>query len=99
MKLYDYQLFLMKKALLEKKQLSDRFDEFALAYKKEIHSRKDFDKALSRLEYMVEDGKKIVLFDDCNLKQYCHLNILGQELIKLGYKVEFLDNKFVNFSF
>lgn len=94
----SFKLYLIKKALLKKRQFVNRYNEFVSAYRKEIASRKDYIKALERLTSFIEDGKKVVLFDDCNLKEYCHLNILGQELIEMGYKVDFFNNNFVNFN-
>jgi uncharacterized protein YeaO (DUF488 family) len=94
----SFELFLMKKSLLDKKQFFARYEEFATAYRKEINSRKDYQRALGEIESLIKDGKKIVLLDDCNLKEYCHLNILGQELMKKRYKVGFINGSHVNFS-
>jgi hypothetical protein len=95
----SFKLFLEKQALLNDNIFVQRYSYFASAYISEINTRSDCIQAICELESLLKQGKKIVLFDDCCLKEYCHLNILGRVLINKGFKVEFLNGKSTNFNF
>ena len=81
------ELLLQKKAWLDKGLFDQRYDKFKEMYIKETENREDFQKALIRIKKLAEDGKEIVLFDDCGLGEYCHLNILKDIMKKEGYRV------------
>lgn len=81
------ELLLQKKAWLDKGIFNQKYDEFKKMYIKETKNRDDFQKALNRIKKLAEDGKEIVLFDDCGLGEYCHLNILKDIIKKEGYRV------------
>lgn len=81
-------LYIQKKAWMDKGMLSDKYDEFKDLYLSEMNEREDYQKALNRIMEMAREGKSIVLFDDCDNNKYCHLNILKDELSNKGYRVD-----------
>lgn len=86
-------LLIQKKAWLDKGIFEEKFDKFREMYLEEIYNRSDYQKAMNRIMELAREGKKIVLFDNCNLGELCHLNILKEELNKKGYKVEDIKKK------
>lgn len=83
----SFSLFLKKKAWIEKGEFRDRFMEFRELYLKELDNKKDFHMAINKLRSLVNKNKNIVLFDDCNLGIFCHLNILGEYLSANGFNI------------
>lgn len=83
----SFSLFLKKKAWIEKGEFKNRFIEFKELYLKELEDKKDFDKAINKLRSLVNRNKNVVLFDDCNLGSFCHINILGEYLSENGFNV------------
>ena len=81
-------LLIQKKAWLDKGIFTDKYELFKEMYIKEMYEREDYQKAMNRIMEMTREGKKIVLFDDCYLGTFCHLNILKEELKNKGYRVE-----------
>jgi uncharacterized protein YeaO (DUF488 family) len=81
------ELLLQKKAWLDKGIFEKKYDEFKKAYIEDSESSAGYQKALDRIKKLAEDGKEIVLFDDCGLGDYCHLSILKDIIKKEGYRV------------
>lgn len=85
-------LSLQKKAWLDKGLFREKYEEFKEMYIKEINEREDYKKALNRIIELAKEGKKIVLFDNCSLGEFCHLNILKEILKNEGYRVQDIKN-------
>lgn len=84
----SFNLFLEKRAWIEKNVLADKFVDFQEKYLSEMHTRDDYILALDKIREFIREGKNIVLFDNCNLGNLCHLHILKDVLIKEGFRVE-----------
>lgn len=56
----------------------------------ETKERKDLIKAYERLKYHLDNGQNIIAICYCENYKKCHRYIIGKELIKEGYNVEFL---------
>jgi len=83
----SYDLFIQKNAWIDKGVFKNRFQEFVERYIKEINQRKETQKALNRLEELIGKGLDIVLFDDCYLYEYCHLQVFKKVLKERGFRV------------
>lgn len=88
----SFDLLLQKKAWLDKGVFEKCFEEFKYKYIEEMNRREDYVRAIEKIEEYIRAGKKVVLFDDCNLDKYCHLQILKDYLKNKGYRVENIRN-------
>ena|SRR5690554_1235845 len=91
----SFDLLFKKKVWLDKGIFKSGFEEYRKLYLEELKQRIDTKEYLEKLEHLIAEGKEIVLFDNCYLKEYCHLNILKDFLInKHGFRVEVVPKYF-----
>lgn len=95
----SFNLLFKKKMWLDKGIFRDRFDEYRKLYLEELKQREDTREYIEKLKGIIEEGKEVVLFDNCYLKKYCHLNILKQYLEKeYNFKIQVQPKYFYGLS-
>lgn len=72
----------------EYEKIEDWFPLYEERFIKEIQERDDMVRALRKLEKRIQEGCEIRLFCFCKNEQFCHRRLIGEELIKRGYEVD-----------
>jgi len=83
----SYELYIQKNTWIDKGVFRDRISDFKDRYMQEITTREDYSNAIERLRELLSKGLDIVLFDDCYLGDYCHLQVLKEYLKEIGFRV------------
>lgn len=69
------------------------WDWYVEIFSKEMKERKDLVRALIRLEQVLQEGKEVRLFCYCKEVQFCHRSLIGKEMVKRGFEVDFRSEK------